>query len=433
MYTEHPSKDIIGSISNVLKGKKICMCITGSVAAMTAPIIAREFMRWGAEVIAVMSRSATKIIAPDLMHWSTGNPVITELTGAVEHIAIAGDRGVDAGTADIILVCPATANTISKIACGIDDTPVTTVVTTAFGSGTPIVLVPAMHECMYHHPILEGNIKKLKSFGVEFIGPRISEGKAKIAKIDDIINRCRDILIQDQELKNYNFLLTVGPTREFIDKVRFLSNPSSGKMGMSIADEIIARGGKVTIIMTRGCIQQPPLSTNVKLIEVSSTLDLLNAVLNELKSGDYNFFISAAAISDFRPAVIEDKKISSETDKLEIKLVQNPKIIREVRKNFPDLFIVAFKAEVTKTREEMIENAYSRLVGSDADLIVANDVGRLDTGFESSTNEVFIIDRDKNIVHVPLQSKRQVAIRLVDAILERYREEEFDKKHSKQD
>lgn len=429
MFGTHPSKDITGSSSTILKGKTVCMCITGSVAAMTSPIIAREFMRLGAEVVAVMTKAATKLIAPDLMYWSTGNPTITELTGGVEHIAIAGDRGKNAiTTADIILICPATANTISKIACGIDDTPVTTVVTTAFGSGIPIVIVPAMHECMYHHPVLEENIMKLKRRGVEFIGPRMSEGKAKIAKIDEIVNRCRDIIVHDQGLKRFNFLLTVGPTREYFDRVRFISNPSSGKMGMAIAEEIIARGGSATIVMTKG-VTEPPLSTNVATIEVTSTRELLDAVLAELRRGKYDFFISAAAISDFRPAEVQEIKISSK-DELVIKLVPNPKIIKEVRQEFPDMFIVAFKAEVQKTTEEMIEKAYQTLVSSDANLIVANDVGgRPDTGFDSSTNEVYIIDKDRNVLHEPVQSKRQIAIKLVDRMLECYREREFLKTH----
>lgn len=425
----HPSKDITGSVSTILKGKTICMCLTGSVAAMSAPIIAREFMRLGAEVIAVMSKAATQLIAPDLMYWSTGNSVVTSLTGAVEHIKIAGDREKNMATADLVLVCPATANTISKMACGIDDTPVTTVVTTAFGSGIPIVVVPAMHECMYHHPFLTENVLKLKRVGVEFIGPRLSEGKAKIAKIDDIVNRCKDMLVEDQELKRLKFLVTVGPTREYIDQVRFLSNPSSGKMGMAISEEIIARGGSVTILMTEGCIQQPPLSTNVKVIQVRSTMDLLDAVMAELQTGDYSFFISAAAISDFRPRSAQDGKISSDMDELIVSLEKNPKIIKEVRKKYPNLFIVAFKAEVPKKEDEMIDNAYSRLKSSDADLIVANDVGRQDAGFQSSTNEVYIIDKQREITHVPLQTKRLVAVALVDKMMEYYREKEFDRNH----
>ncbi len=163
----HPSKDIIGTYSNRLKGKTICVCITGSVAAVNTPSLCRELMRHGAEVLPVMPEAATKLIHPDLLHWSPGNEVVLELTGAIEHIAIAGERPKEYGKADLILIAPSTANTISKIACGIDDTPVTTIATTAFGSGTPIIIVPAMHESMYRHPILEENIKKLQNYGVD--------------------------------------------------------------------------------------------------------------------------------------------------------------------------------------------------------------------------------------------------------------------------
>jgi len=264
---------------------------------------------------------------------------------------------------------------------------------------------------------------------VEFIGPRMSEGKAKIARVDEIVNRCRDLLITDQELKKYNFLLTVGPTREYIDRVRFISNPSSGKMGMAIAEEIIARGGQVTIIMAKG-VPEPPLSNNVRTIEITNTQELLDAVMKELSENPYQFFISAAAVSDFKPVEFFDEKISSQTDELVIKLVPTPKIIKEVRESYPDLFIVAFKAEIPKEPEEMIEKAYSTLVASDVDLIVANDVGRSDTGFESPTNEVYIIDKNKNVCHEPLQTKRLIAVKLIDKILENFREKEFEKKES---
>ncbi len=424
--SQHPSKDITASTSTILKGKTICMCLTGSVAVMTAPIIAREFMRLGAEVVCVMTKASMQLVDPALMHWATGNPCITSLTGAVEHIQIAGNRQV---TADVVLVCPATANTISKIAGGVDDTPVTTVVTTAFGSGIPIVVVPAMHEQMYHHPILEENILKLKRLGVEFIGPRISEGKAKIARIDEIVNRCRDIIILNPELKKIKFLLTVGATREYIDRVRFISNPSSGKMGIAIAEEIVARGGTVTIIHTKG-VPEPPLSNNVRTIEVTSTKELLDATMKELKDCKYQFFISAAAVSDFRPAEVFDEKVSSQNE-LVVKLVPNPKVIKEVRKANPGIFIVAFKAEVPKTPDEMVEKAYAALKSSDADFIVANDVGRPDTGFDVPTNEVYMIDKDKNVFHEPLQTKRLIAVKLVDKVMETYRGKEFEKKKGK--
>lgn len=184
MFKNHYLKDIIGSKSNRLRNRKIALCITGSVAATKSPEIARQLMRHGAEIFTVMSAMAQTIIHPYLMEWATGNPVVTELTGKTEHIMLAGNFP---NKVDLILLAPATANTISKIACGIDDTPVTTVASTAFGSEIPILVVPAMHESMYRHPIVTENMQKLKSLNVAFIGPRIDERKAKIAKVKDIV------------------------------------------------------------------------------------------------------------------------------------------------------------------------------------------------------------------------------------------------------
>jgi len=182
--TNHPSRDIIGTKGSELKERKIVLCITGSVAAVRSSDIARELMRHGAEVFAVMSQMAQKIVHPYLLEWATGNQVVTELTGKIEHIALTGERKEKA---DLVLVAPATANTTSKIACGIDDTPVTSVVSTAFGSDIPIIIVPSMHESMYRHPVLIENIKKLESLGVDFVDPHIEEGKAKIAEIEEIL------------------------------------------------------------------------------------------------------------------------------------------------------------------------------------------------------------------------------------------------------
>jgi phosphopantothenoylcysteine decarboxylase/phosphopantothenate--cysteine ligase len=171
----HPSKAIIGRRSNLLRGRKIVLCICGSVAAVKSPEIARELMRNGAEVYAVMSRATTRIIHPHLMEWATGNPVITKLTGKVEHIALCGDVP---GKADLVLVAPATANTISKIACGIDDTAVTTVVSTALGTRIPVIIAPAIHESMYRNPFVAENIEKLRKSGVIFVEPSLGEGNA---------------------------------------------------------------------------------------------------------------------------------------------------------------------------------------------------------------------------------------------------------------
>jgi phosphopantothenoylcysteine decarboxylase/phosphopantothenate--cysteine ligase len=414
----HPSKDIIESKGTILRGKTICMCLTGSVAVINAPIIARELMRLGAEVIPVMSKAASELINPSLLHWATGNPVITKLTGAVEHVFLAGDRPRVFGKADLILVCPATANTISKIANGIDDTPVTTVVSTAFGSNIPIVVVPAMHESMFH-PIVEHNINTLKKYGVDILGPRISEGKAKIAKLDDVIDRVIDLLIAKKDLEGLKILITAGPSQEAIDSVRYVSNRSSGRMGIELAKEASARGGKVLLVAGNCMVKTPDY---INTINVESSDDFVRTIKDELEYRGYDIFISAAAISDYKPVECIDGKISSDKiQELNINMTLTPKILNVARKKDYNLLIVAFKAETNVSRTELINRAYHRLQKSEADLIVANDVGREDIGFSSKDNEVYIIDKHKHITHVEKNTKRYVASKILDVVIETYR------------
>ncbi|TXT64033.1 MAG: Coenzyme A biosynthesis bifunctional protein CoaBC [Promethearchaeota archaeon] len=419
MEFKHPSKDIQESEGTLLRGKTVCMCLTGSVAIISAPIIARELMRRGAEVIGVMTHAATELITPQMIHWATGNPAITKLTGNVEHVYLAGERPRAVGQADLILVCPATANTISKIANGIDDTPVTTVVTTAFGSSIPIIVVPAMHESMFRHPILKENMTKLRKYGVEILGPRIAEGKAKIARIDDIIDRTIDILVAKKDLDGKKILVTAGPTREYIDEIRFVSNDSSGRMGIELAKEASARGADVLLVNGKSSVEVPDY-LNVK--NVISTDDFINTVNKELNDNTYDMFICAAAISDYSPIDCIEGKISSDKVKeLQVNMRLTPKIIDKARDVNKDVFVVAFKAETNVSRTELIDRAYARLQKSDADLIVANDVGREDVGFESSENEVYIIDKEKHTTHVSKHSKRYVASKIIDIALENYR------------
>ena len=421
MSDQHPSKDILESKGTILKGKTICMCLTGSVAVITAPIIARELMRLGADVIAVMSKAATELVTPDLMNWATGNKVITRLTGDVEHVYLAGERPRAVGRADVILVCPATANTISKIAMGIDDTPVTTVVTTAFGTTIPIVVVPAMHESMYKHPILTKNIKKLKKCGVDILGPRISEGKAKIAKIDDIIDRVIDLLVSKRDCSGLNFIVTSGPSREWLDGVRFISNSSSGRQGIEIAKEIRARGGNVLLISGKSRVKVP---NYINTISVESTSDFLNEVENALKDPNikYQFLIGAAALSDYKfkeDARKPDEKISSDdVSCINVELELTPKIIDRARMLSDSLILIPFKAEMSVSKSQLIDRAYARLKKSDADLIVANN---LSNAIDSRDNEVFIVDKNKHITHVEKHSKRFIASKIIDAALESFR------------
>jgi len=409
----HPSKDIIGTKSKELHGKTIVLCVTGSVAAVRSPEIARELMRRGAEVYAVMSRNAQKIIHPHLMEWATGNPVVTELTGKIEHVALAGEHEEKA---NLVLIAPATANTISKIASGIDDTTVTTVASTAFGSKTPIIIVPAMHHSMYKHPILKENIRKLEALGVEFIKPRIEEEKAKIAEVEEIAEAVVRKLTAEKDFRGKRFLVTAGPTIEYIDGVRIITNKSSGRMGVAVAEEALNRGAEVTLVYGLGTTTPP---SKAKVLNVETSEEMRKTVLGELKKVDYDVVVATAAISDWTPTKTYKKKVSTrEVSTLTLKLKPTRKIVDEIKGVSPKTFLVVFKAEYKVSNKELIENAYEKLKQARADLVVANDVSRKGVGFRAETNEVFMIDKKKRVIHVPLSSKRAVAKRILDMIKE---------------
>jgi len=410
----HPSKDIIGSKSHLLKGRKIALCITGSVAAAKCPEIARKFMRQGAEVYTVMSAMAQKIIHPYLMEWATGNQVVTELTGKIEHVMLAGE-GAD--KADLILVAPATANTISKIACGIDDTPVTTVVSTAFGSAIPIIIVPAMHESLYRHPVVTENVRKLQALGVEFVGPTVEEGKAKMVETKEIVEAVIRRLTVKKDLAKRRVIVTAGPTLEYIDPVRIITNKSSGKMGIAVVEEALSRGAEVTLVYGPGTAIPPG---DVKKIPVETSQEMYEAVVSELKSKKYDIAIAAAAVADWAPEEQYEYKVPTSTKaELTVKLKPTPKIIDTIKKISPDTFLVAFRAEYNLSNKELVQSAYERLKKAKADLIAANDIGRRGVGFGYDTNEIFIVDANKKVVHVPLATKREAAKRLIDVIVDK--------------
>lgn len=394
-----------------LKGKRIVLCVTGSVAAVKSPEIARALMRHGADVFAVMSPMSGKIIHPYLMEWATGNEVVTELTGKIEHVSLVGEHSL---RADLVLVVPATANTISKIACGIDDTTVTSVVSTAFGSNCAIIIVPAMHESMYNHPIITKNIKELKALGVEFVGPRIEEGKAKIAESKEILDAVIRKLTVKQDFSRLKVLITAGATVEHIDPVRVITNRSSGKMGVAVAEEALSRGAEVTLVYGSGT-EAPP--SRARLLTVETTEQMHDAVVSELKSKDYDVVIAVAAAADWTLEKPFSYKVSShELHSLDLKLKPTAKIIDGVKKVSPRAFLVAFRAEYKLPNKALIESAYKRLLEAKADLIVVNDVGRKGSGFGTDTNEVFIIDAKKKTVHVQLTKKREVAGKILDVI-----------------
>ncbi len=399
-----------------LKGKRIVLCVTGSSAAFKSPEIARGLMRRGAEVYTVMTEASKKLIHPDLMKWATGNKVVTELTGEIEHVSLAGKQF---GGVDLILVAPVTANTISKVACGVADTTVTALVAAALGMGTPVIMAPAMHIALYNNKVLKSNMRKLEQMGVDFIGPKIMEGKAKIADTNVIVKGVVEKLSGKEDLKGLNILVTAGPTREPLDPVRFLTNPSSGKMGVSIACEALARGGEVTLVYGPGT-EEPPSTVN--LIKVFTTEEMFKAVVSELKSKKYHILVLAAAPLDFGFEERFNRKIPSERGTFKAKLRVLPKIADVVRELDKEVFFIGFKAEYKVSEEELIERGYERLKETGMDLIVANDVGKEGIGFSSDYNEVYIIDKRKRVVHLPLKPKKEIAREIINVALKDMKE-----------
>ena len=400
----HPSYDIIGTKSEELKGKWVALCVCGSVAAARSPDIARELMRMGAEVFCVMSESAQKIIHPNLMEWATGNKVVAELTGAIEHVALAGDRenGVR-GRADVVLVAPATANTIGKAAYGIDDTPVTTLLTTAFGSRIPVIFVPAMHASMYKHPFVMENVAKLERAGAEFVMPVLSEGKAKLADVEEI---CDYVVraTREKDLSGRRIIVTAGATRERIDDIRFISNPSTGRMGVAVAREAWLRGGDVMLVYGHTETKIPGYVKTVR----ADTIDETVRALEKMK---YDICVLTGAPADF--GVRKEKGKISSKKPLTLELIPLKKISEIARGKCRRM--VLFKAESSVSDQELRNRAKRKLLESRADLIVANDVSRRGAGFGSETNDVMIISKRGTVEKIG-GSKREIARRIFDIL-----------------
>jgi phosphopantothenoylcysteine decarboxylase / phosphopantothenate---cysteine ligase len=314
-----------------LAGKQIVIGVTGSIAAVELVKLIHELRRRGADVRAVMSEAATGIITPDALTYATGHVTVTRISGLVEHVTYCGDEG----TADLLLVAPCTANTLSKIACGIDDTPVTTFATTALGSKTPVILVPAMHHSMYRHPALTENIRRLKEWGLDIMEPRVEEGKAKMPGMEEIILWC-ERAVRDRPLAGKRVLITSGPCREPVDDVRILTTRSSGQMGRALALEAFRLGADVTVVHrdTFPCVTNIPAET---------AADMRSAVLDCLGRNNWtDLYISAAAISDFAPEHIEGKIPSGKP--ASISLAPLDKLLPEVIRQFHP-FTLAFKLD----------------------------------------------------------------------------------------
>ncbi len=311
-----------------LAGKQIVVAVTGSIAAVEVVKLIHSLRRCGAVVQPVMSHAASGIIQPDALTYASGRETITRLSGWVEHITYCGDGG----SADLLLIAPCTANTLSKIACGIDDTPVTTFATTALGSQKPVIVVPAMHHSMYRHPAVIENIAKLKTWGVEIVDPRVEEGKAKIADSEEIVLRCERAIL-GTALSGKKVLITSGPCREPVDDIRILTTRSSGQMGRALALQAFRLGADVTVIHrdTFPCVNN---------VFVETADEMRCAVHRCFTESGADIYISAAAISDFAPKRVKGKIPSGKP--VNLLLEPLPKVLTEVIQNYHAL-IIAFK------------------------------------------------------------------------------------------
>jgi phosphopantothenoylcysteine decarboxylase/phosphopantothenate--cysteine ligase len=386
--------EIRGAKSRRLWDKRIALCVTGSAAAIEAPRLARELQRHGARVKAYMSEAATKIIHPYAMEFATGKKPVTEITGALEHLA----------EYDLILIAPASANTIAKLAHGIGDTPPTLL---CLSSQAKLLLAPAMHLAMHRNQAVKENLETLKNRGIAIVEPMIEEGAAKMAPIAEIADYAIRAL-SSGELSGKHVVVTAGATEEAIDAVRVITNRSSGKMGLALAKEAFYRGADVTLIAGRLNVAPPRYIRTVKALSIS---EMREAVVEAVR--DAHIFISAAAIGDF---VVSDEfkgKLDS-TREVTLRLKPAPKVLRALREE--GLFKVGFKAVYGATEQEMLNAARQILKEANLDLVVANDISR--GVFGSEENEVVIVARNGEVA-LPRMSKSEVAQYIFDEIVKR--------------
>ena len=392
----------------MLKGKKIILGVTGGIAAYKAAELVRELVRSGAEVFVVMTHSAQAFITPLTFQTLSGNKVTTELFSLIEeseigHIALA-DR------AELLVIAPATANIIGKIAGGIADDMLTSIV---MATKAPVLLAPAMNVHMWENPICQENIQKLRGRGFHFIDPEAGElacgyeAKGRLAEIPAIVEEIR-VILSPKDLSGETLLVTAGPTEEPIDPVRFLSNRSSGKMGFAVARAARLRGAGVILVSGPSALPAP---SGVKFIPVRTAAEMREAVLGSLAG--VSVLVMAAAVSDYRPKVTSPEKIKKSQAELTLPLELNPDILREAGQRKEKRLLIGFAAET----ESLLANARKKLAEKNLDLIVANDVSLPGAGFAVDTNIVKLIDRSGKIEELPLMDKEDLADRILDRVL----------------
>jgi len=394
-----------------LTGKEIVLGVTGGIAAYKSAEIVSRLRHSGANVHVIMTRNATEFIAPLTFQTLSANQVVTDTFEApeywnVEHVALAK-------LADIFVVAPATANILAKMASGIADDMLST---TLLATKAQILVAPAMNTRMWTAPATQNNVKVLKERGVRMIGPESGmlacgdEGAGRMSEPETIVGEICRILSRKQDYAGKKVLITAGATRERLDPVRFITNDSSGKMGFAIAEAARDRGAEVTVI--RGSVTAE-IPAGIRMIRIESARELYDAMMQ--KAPEQDVIIQAAAVSDYRPAEQKDRKIKKESGSdLTLILTENPDIAKAVgEQKKPGQTLVGFAAET----DNLLKNAKSKLGKKKLDLIVANDVTKPGAGFNVDTNIAVLITSDGS-TEEPLQTKRQLAERILDKVLE---------------
>lgn len=393
----------------MLQNKNIIVGVTGGIAAYKACDLISRLKKMGANVKVIMTQAATEFITPLTLQSLSQNPVATGMFDRpeqweIEHIALAK-------WADVLVIAPATANLIGKMAGGIADDLLST---TLLATRAPIYLAPAMNTQMYAHPVVQANIQKLRELGIHFIDPETGRlacgdiGAGKLADIDTILATLEDEFSKDRDYAGKRILITAGPTREAIDPVRFLSNHSSGKMGYALAKSAVRRGAAVTLISGPVALERP--DGLEKFIPVESAAEMYQAVLESFASQD--IVIMSAAVADYRPKMVSRQKIKKTESTLAIELTKNIDILAELGKIKQEQKLIGFAAET----EHLEEYARKKLLQKNLDLIVANDLTQAGAGFGVDTNIVKLIDRSGIVEDLPLMSKADLSNRILDRI-----------------